>query len=201
MKKYVFYGIDCETTGFATSCDVIELSLYRLSDDAQQTWLLKPLNIESIQPDALRVNGHKLEDLKHQTKYGIESYKDPNKIIVEIENWLAEDDSTAANRCLIGHNVPFDKDMIINLWNKCNASDSFPFGRRYLDTMQIALMTDFIQNSIDENHSLDVGYSLHQLSKKYSIKNEKEHSAAADIKCTIEIFKKQIDYFQSLLNK
>lgn len=201
MKKYTFYATDCESTGFSSTInDIIELSLYRLSDDTQKTWCIKPINFDNIEPDALRINGHKLADLKGETKYGIETYKDPNKVIIEIENWLAEDDSAAADRCLIGHNVPFDKGMMEHLWIKCNAADSFPFGRRYLDTMQIALMTDYIQNSIDENYSLDIGYSLHQLSKKFSIKNEKEHSAAADTKCAVEIFKKQIDFFKTHLH-
>jgi DNA polymerase III epsilon subunit-like protein len=187
MNKYVFYGCDTETTGLTLEHDIIELSIYRLSDDAQKTWFLKPLNTKNIDEGALRVNKHILADLLGETPYGRETYKDPTKVLVEIENWIAEDDVPASNRCLIGHNVGFDKGMMEQLWKKCNAIDTFPFGRRFLDTMQIELMLDFCKNDFAE------GYSLNNLSKKYGVKNEKAHSAAADTKCTVDIFRKQSD--------
>ena len=89
FMNYVIYVADVETTGLDSRIhDVIELSLNRLSDNVQKTWCLKPLNIPGIDPGALRVNGHKLEDLKHETKHGRETYLDPRKVIVEIENWM-----------------------------------------------------------------------------------------------------------------
>jgi DNA polymerase III alpha subunit (gram-positive type) len=186
MNKYAFYGCDTETTGLDfTKNDIIELSIYRLSDDVQKTWFIKPFNIENIEAAALRINGHKIEDLKGETKYGRDTYLDANKAIIEIENWLAEDSKQVADRCLIGHNINFDKNMLEQLWIKCLSTDSFPFGRRALDTMQIELMMDYVADNFAE------GYSLSNLSKKYNVKNEKAHSASADIKCTIEIFKKQ----------
>lgn len=194
--KYEFIGCDTETTGLdLNKHSVIELSLYRLSNNEQRTWLIKPLYPETIDLDALRVNGHKLEDLKYETKYGRESYKNSKDVIIEIENWLDEDEMPKANRCLIGHNVGFDKSMMERLWIDSVAGDSFPFGRRFLDTMTIELFLDFCKNDFDN------GYSLNNLSKKYNVKNEKAHSAAADIKTTVEIFKKQAEFFKKVLNK
>jgi len=196
MNKYVFYGCDTETTGLdSVRNDVIELSLYRILDDVQKTWLIKPINIDNIDVGALRVNGHKMENLKGLTKEGREIYLEASSVIIEIENFLAEDGVPTENRCLIGHNIAFDKAMLEQLWKKCNAFDSFPFGRRVLDTMIQELYLDFCKNDFAE------GYSLKNLSKKYEVKNEKSHSAAADTKCTVEIFRKQAEFFRLALKK
>ena len=194
--KYVFYGVDTETTGLDSfKNDIIELSIYRLSDDIQKTWLIKPTNVDNIEVGALRVNGHKMEDLKGETKIGRDSYKLAREVIVDVENFLAEDSVPTENRVLIGHNISFDKAMLEQLWKKCDAFDSFPFGRRVLDTMIQELYLDFCKDDFAE------GYSLKNLAKKYEIKNDKAHSAAADTKCTVEVFRKQAEFFRKALNK
>lgn len=194
MNNYIFYVADTETTGLDDRVnDIVELSLYRISDEVQKTWFLKPLNINNIDDSALRVNGHKKEDLLHQTKYGRETYLDSSKVIIDIENWIMEDGVPHTNRCLVGHNIPFDRSFMEQLWIKCNSKDSFPFGRRFVDTMVIELFLDICKGNMDE------GYSLNNLLKKYGIKNEKAHSASADTKATREAFGKQIDLFKKVL--
>jgi len=89
---HVLYVIDTETTGIdANVNEVIEFSLYRISDDCQKTFCLKPNNIDAIQPDALRVNGHKLEDLLWKTDQGRDTYLEPSKALPLIENFLMQD--------------------------------------------------------------------------------------------------------------
>jgi len=195
-NDYVLYTVDTETTNLSPIIgDVIELSLIRSTDDLQKTWCLKPLNVEGIDTDALRVNGHKIEDLKWETKYGRETYLDPNKVIVEIENWVALDDVPSAQRVLVGANTGFDKAFLDQLWIKCNSADSFPFGRRYLDIQQI----EFFLNLCDGN-MLD-SYSLSSLVKKYGLKNVKAHTAAADTAVTKDVLDKQVSYFKKALAK
>lgn len=192
--EYIIYVSDTETTGLSSmKNDIIELSLYRLHDNVQRTWFIRPINPENIDLGALRINGHKLEDLKLETKYGRETYKDPVSTIVEIENWMAEDGVPNQNRILCGQNISFDKNMLEQLWIKCQSEDSFPFGRRTLDTMQIEFFLDWCKGSLAE------GYSLANLVKKYGIKNEKAHSSAADTKATKEVFEKQVETFRKIL--
>jgi DNA polymerase III epsilon subunit-like protein len=192
---YVIYVADTETTGLdPVKNDVIELSLYRLSDDVQKTWCLKPTNFASIEAAALRINGHKLEDITHQTKQGREQYGEPSKVIVEIENWMAEDAVPADQRILVSHNVMFDKWMMEQLWVKCGARDTFPFGRRTLDTMSIAFFWDWCKGELAE------GYHLGSLTKKYGITNSKAHTAEADTRACKEVFMKQVDAFRKVLN-
>jgi len=193
--NYALYVCDTETTGLNPFVnDVIEVSFCRLSDNIQKTWKLKPFNIENIQLEALKINGHKLEDLLYMTSYGKETYREPTKVIIEIENWIMEDSYPCEKRILIGQNVMFDKYMLENLWSKCEASDSFPFGRRYLDTMQIQFFMDFCKDEFLDS------YSLTNIIKKYGIKNSRAHTAEADTVATKELFEKQVEYFRKILN-
>lgn len=195
-NDYVLYCCDTETTGLDSHLhSPIEISLIRLSAEPEQrTWTLKPTNIESVEAGALRVNGHKLEDLKGLTAYGRSTYMDPGKTIVDIENWLAQDNHPSECRCLIGQNISFDIQMLEQLWVKCDSKDSFPFGRRYMDTMIIELFFDYCKGAFAE------GYSLNNLIKKYGVKNEKAHSAVADTKATREVFLKQAEFLRKLIN-
>lgn len=192
--NYVLYVADCETTGLdSRDNDIIELSLLRMNDGAQKTWCLKPFKPENIEIAALRINGHKAEDLRHETKEGRERYLDPNKVIVEIENWIMTDDVPAEQRVLVGQNIAFDRERFDQLWLKCNSKDSFPFGRRTMDTMIVEFFLDWCKGTMAE------GYSLNNLVKKYGVKNEKAHSAEADVKATKDVFEKQVEYFKKIL--
>lgn len=185
--NYKIYICDTETTGLDfVNNSPIEISIIRYDDGIQKTWLLKALNEDKIDIGALKLNNHKLEDITHKTKFGKDNYKDPAQVIVDIENWISEDDCSSDQRILVGQNISFDKTMLEFLWKKLNSHSSFPFGRRIIDTMQNEFMIDLCLNSFLDN------YSLNSLLKKYSIKNDKSHSAAADTKATYELFKSQV---------
>lgn len=192
---YVIYVVDVETTGLDNRVnDVIELSLHRLTDDVQKTWCIKPFNPEAIDAESLRINGHKREDILHQTKEGKERYLDPIKVMVDIENWVMEDGVPTANRILAGQNVSFDANYLEQFWKKGQSQDSYPFSiKRTLDTMQIEFFLDLCKGEMSE------GYSLKFLTKKYGLKNEKAHTAAADVKVTKDLLLKQIEFFREKL--
>lgn len=197
MNKYELYLLDTETTGLCSyKNDVIELSILRYSDGAQKTWHLQPTSFEHVDAGALRVNGHKLEDLKHQTAEGKELYKPAKDVIVDVENWILEDNLPNENRVMVAHNVVFDKNMLEQLWSKCESRDTFPFGRRTIDTSSLEFFMDLAGGG-----EMAPGYSLANLNKKYKIVNSKAHTAEADTKALYEVFKKQLDVFSKLLNK
>jgi len=184
---FEIYFCDVESTGLDFyEHSPIEISLIRNSTGEQKTWLLHPTNMKTISLEALKVNGHKYEDITLATKEGREKYRDPRKVLIDIENWLASDNMTSNERWMCGHNISFDVYMLEHLWKKCGAQDSFPFGRRMLDTMGIELFLDLKTNSSLGN------YNLGACIKKYGIKNAKAHSAEADIKATSELFAKQL---------
>lgn len=192
--KYVIYLCDIESDGLDPyKNNIIELSLIRLSDDVQKTWCIKPINTDNIQPDALRINGHKLDDILHKTVYGRETYKEANKAIVDIENWIAEDGVPAEQRIFTAHNAHFDKGMMEQLWEKCNSKETFPFGRRMLDSQIIEFFMDLCKGEMAE------GYSLKNLVKKYGVTNDKAHTAASDTLALKQVFEKQVEFFKKVL--
>lgn len=197
MNKYELYGVDVESTGLLPiENDPVEISIIRMSDGSQKTWCLKPINIDNIHPDALRVNGLKMEDLRGETKEGREKYKEPAKVLVEIENWLAEDFLAANDRIMTGQNINFDKMMLESSWKKSNSIETFPFNKKYtVDTAMIEFFMDYCKGNFAE------GYSLYALTKKYGIKNMRAHSATEDIKATVAVFNDQVTYFRKTLNK
>jgi DNA polymerase III epsilon subunit-like protein len=200
--KYEIYIVDTETTGLdSRENDVIELSILRLSTSEQRTWTLKPINPNTIDPNSLRINGHKIEDLKWETKVGREIYKDPSSVLVDVENWIADDGLPAENRILCGQNIAFDREMLQQLWAKCNSKDTFPWGRRTLDTIQIEFFIDFCHSKLTNVDKMAEGYSLSNLVKKYGVKNEKAHTAAADVKATSEVFIKQVEWFSKVMSR
>lgn len=187
--NYKIYACDTETTGLTIENDIIEISIKNIQSNQIKTWYIKPFNINKIDLGALKINGHKYEDITHQTQIGKLTYLEPSKVIVDIENWLAEDGLSSEDRILLGHNIAFDKKMMEMLWLKNNSFETFPFGRKILDTMQIQFFMDLCNNSVQNS------YSLNALNKKYGIKNEKAHSAESDTIATAELFKKQLEKY------
>jgi len=188
----VLYVADTETTGTDERIhDVIELSLLRLSDNAQKTFYIQPVNWDTIEDAALRVNGHKLEDLKRGFRLEEDGtrtlYLKPMAALVEIENFLMEDLVTAMERALVGHNIGFDKAFLLELWRRCGQAETYPFGRMYLDTMQIAFFLDYVNDSIR-----DGGYHLGGVVKAWEVKKEKAHRADADVRMTKDVFLKMV---------
>jgi DNA polymerase III subunit alpha, Gram-positive type len=188
--KFECYFLDTETTGLDyNKHEIIEISIYRLNDDEQRTWFMKPSNYDSIEPDALRVNGAKLEDLKHQTKEGREKYRDPATVLPEIEMWFMEDMMSADDRILVAQNTSYDLSFIRALWDKHNSNETFPFGNRpkTLDTMQIELLLDLARNERSEY------YNLGSLVEKHGVKKERAHKASNDVRMTKNVFLSQLE--------
>lgn len=197
MSPFEFYVLDTETTGFDITGDhsPIEISIIRYSTNVQKTWLVKPINTETIDAKALKVNGHKLEDITHKTSYGKENYLEASKVIVDIENWIAEDLLSSEDRILVGQNIAFDKYALMHMWKVCNCTDSFPFGRKSLDTMQLELILDLSKGKYEES------YSLNSLIKRYNVKNEKAHTAASDTLATKNLFEQQLKMYSKLTSE
>lgn len=196
MKNFEIYVADVESTGLDKNLhDIIEVSISRLSNDAQKTWFIKPLNIDTINKESLHVNGYLYEDVIGDTEHGRKTFLPATEVLPDIEAWLMEDNLTSSDRILAGQNIMgFDKGMLEAFWKKCNAFETYPFNIKYLlDTFQIEFFLDYVMNIDSE------GYSLHNLCKKYGVKNEKSHTAAADVKATKEILIKQVENLRNKL--
>jgi DNA polymerase III alpha subunit (gram-positive type) len=197
-SKFTFYVCDVETTGIDyLKNDIIELALHRVNDDVSKTWHIKAINIDNIDQPALRINGHKLEDILHKTAEGKEKYREPLKVLAEIENFMMEDGVSSEERILVGQNIQFDLRFLQKLWERNNMKETFPFGPRpYVqDTMQLAIFLDIVFGEESQY------YNLGSLVEKYGVKKLKSHRAEQDCTMTRDVYLKQIEKIQKLLKK
>lgn len=193
---YVLYVLDTETTGMNPEIhDIIEISMCRLSlskpeSVEQKTWLLKPLNPEAIQDDALRVNKHKKEDVLHFTKFGKENYLPPEEVVADIERWIMEDEVSIIDRVAGGQNIQFDIGHLRALWNKVGYKDTFPFSvdndNRLFDTKMFAMAIDLCTGRRRRF------YNLSSLVDSFHAKKLKAHRADADTLMTVDLLRKML---------
>jgi DNA polymerase III alpha subunit (gram-positive type) len=204
---YSKYICDCETTGVNPELhDVIEVCFWRLGDEESKTWWLKPLHPENIQEEALKINGHKREDILHRTEEGRAKYRNPSEVLAEIEMWFMTDSSAAEDRVFIGQNPMFDYNFLLKLWSVSGNSDNFPFGYwiedkdgkrnqgMVIDTIQLARVIDICTDQRRDR------YNLGSLVKNFSITKATAHRADGDVKMTKDLFLKMIDPIKNVLN-
>lgn len=204
--SYILYVVDTETTGLdPNKNEIIELSMcrFQLNEPEEKheikTWLLKAMNPETVEDSALRISKHKREDILHLTKFGQDNYKNPSKLLPEIENWIASDDFAVDERIMVGQNVLFDYEMMLSLWEKNNNRDTFPFqtgpNKNVLDTKSLALLIDVCVGKKRDR------YALGTLVKAFGIKKRKAHQAETDALMTRDLFIKQITPLISIIKE
>ena len=190
--SYVIYVCDTETTGLdPVDNDVIEVSFWRLSDDEQKTWCLRALNPETIQDKALKVNGHKRDDILHKTAEGRETYREPSDVVSEIEVWMMNDGVTVEDRVFLGQNPKFDFDFLRQLWKKAGSPHTFPFSSFIIDTIHMARFVDLCTGRRRDR------YNLGSLVRDFGVTKAKAHRAEGDVKMTRELFLKMFDPVKS----
>lgn len=197
---YSIYVCDTETTGLSeTKNDIIEVCFWRLGEEESKTWWMKPLNPENIEDAALKVNKHKREDILGLTKEGREKYRDPKEVLVEIEEWLMQDGSSAEERIIIGQNIDFDHRFMVQCWLKNGCRDSFPFGywrnetdniTHKIDTMELVMFVDVL---LGRKRKF---YNLGSLVKDFDIKKAQAHRADGDVQMTKDLFEKIANAFK-----
>ena len=193
MGKFVVYVADCESTHLdCEKGDIIELSLLRTTDMVQQTWFMKPINVDNIDDGALKVNGANKEDLLWHTEEGKKKYRSLDEVLPEIENFVSDDGAKSFDRILAGQNINFDYQYMLSAWKKAECIDSFPFSTygMMIDTKGLALFDDWINDRESEK------YSLKNLVKKYGIEQRKAHAASEDVKMTYDVLMNFVKIFK-----
>ena len=123
-----FYILDVETTGLKTGYhEVTQISMIRCSDRFQLNRFIKADFPRRADPRALKVTGRKMADIL----VGV------NKLeaIEACDSFLLEDKQTPEHRCIIGHNVSFDRRFVCDMWAAHDRQ--FP-ATCWLDTMSCA---------------------------------------------------------------
>lgn len=126
-QEIVFYTIDIESNGLLTKVhEIVEISIVRCSDKTQISRVIKADKPMNSSVDALRITGKTIQDL----------YQGISKIsaIDDVDKFFCSDKLTPAHRCLIGHNVSFDRRFLHCLWEQYERS--FP-ADLWIDTLAL----------------------------------------------------------------
>jgi DNA polymerase III alpha subunit (gram-positive type) len=157
----------------------------------QKTWLVKAINEASISDEALKKNGHKLEDITWKSEFGRQNYKLPQDVIIDIEQWINQDGMSAHDRVFAGQNPNFDLKFMVEFWKKNDSFDTFPFvyghNNLVIDTKELALFIDICLGRKRER------YNLGSLIKDYGIKKGTAHRADEDSRMTADLLIKFIN--------
>lgn len=104
-----YYVLDTETTGLKPGWNEInQLSIIRDSDKFQKTFHIKVKHPERASAEALAIQKISKADL----------YKgqDIEDVIKEVDKFLLEDNLNPESRCIIGHNIQFDRKFCQTTW-------------------------------------------------------------------------------------
>jgi DNA polymerase III alpha subunit (gram-positive type) len=123
-----FYVLDTETTGLSDKIhEITEFSIIRFSDKVNLYRNVKCDRPESASIDALRITNKTIHDLKHGM-----SKQEACDIL---EKFFNEDGSIPKARCIVGHNIAFDRRFLFALFDECNRT--FP-ANLWLDTLEMS---------------------------------------------------------------
>lgn len=123
-----YYILDVETTGLKVSYhEVTQISIIRCSDRHQLNRFIRAEYPRRADSRALEATGRKPADIL----VGVGKLE----AIEACDTFLLEDGQTPEHRCIIGHNVSFDRRFVYDLWGSKNKE--FP-AACWLDTMSCA---------------------------------------------------------------
>lgn len=171
IDKKIFSFIDIETTGFIVGHhEMIEVACvladpskdYEVIDELELK--IKPSRIETADPQALRINGY--NEAEWMFAYTMEQAM--KALAEKIENTV-----------MVAHNITFDWAFLDHAFRETGVEAKF---YRKLDSYSIAYAK--FSNEPDVNK-----FSLKALAEYYGLTNEKAHTALADTRVTVAIFR------------
>ena len=188
MKKHNLVFIDLETTGLDPGVhEIIEIGgmvarqVPRVSVSAgvkrgaeleiieEFEFKIKPEHLELAEPEALRING----------------YNDAEWLFApDLKKVLETISSKIKDAVMVAQNVTFDWSFLNQAFKKTGIKNPMHYHKLDLISLAFAKLYD--------NERLQ-RFSLQALAEHFGIKNERAHTALADVRATVEIYKKLLD--------
>lgn len=179
MKEHNLAFVDVETTG--TDFDkheIIELALIvvrqieregkgpKIELVGEWEWKIKPERIENAEEEALRINGYNEVDWM---------FAAPLKAVMEDFN------KKAASSTFVSHNLVFDYNFVAKAYQKTGVENNMHYSK--LDTISIAFARLYDAPQADK-------FSMKFLCELLKVENTKAHTALADTRALVEVYKK-----------
>ena len=182
MKKNILAFIDLETTGLdPEKQEIIEIGLILAQQNQTASGKpiievleeielkVKPEHLELAEPEALRINGYNEADWM---------------FAVDLKNAMELIAKKTEGAVMVAHNITFDWSFLEEAFAKTGVENKMDVRR--LDTLSMAYVKLYHEESVQR-------FSLHYLAQHYGIKNENAHTALADTRTTLEIYKRIIE--------
>ncbi len=179
MKESLLAFIDTETTGLNPDVhEIIELALIvckqisvpgrgpKIEIIKEYEWKIKPARIDLAQEDALRING----------------YNETDWMFAYDLRPVMEEFAKATQSCtFVSHNLAFDYPFVINAFKRSDVDSKMHYAK--IDTISVAFarLYDVTQAT---------AFSLRALCELFKIENAKAHTALADTRALVAIYKK-----------
>ncbi len=179
MKTHNLAFIDTETTGTdPNKHEIIELAVIvarqveragkgptlEIIDECE--WKIKPTHIENAEEEALRVNGYNEVDWM---------------FAVDRKKAMEEFAKKTQSCTFVSHNLVFDYGFIMKAFEETGVENRMHFAK--IDTISLAFARLYDAPLADR-------FSLRALCELLKIENTKAHTALADTKALVSIYKK-----------
>lgn len=164
--------IDLETTGFRPDRhEIIEIGCLVLTQPDLQIigeldLKVKPEHLETAEPEALAVNGYNSGDWL---------------FAVDLAQALKALNDQAEGAIMISHNITFDWPFLERAYAQTGLPNRLASVR--LDLLSIAFAKLYNEERVQR-------FNLRALADYFGLKNEQQHTAMADIRVSVEIYKK-----------
>ncbi len=179
MKIHNLAFIDTETTGTdPEKHEIIELAVIiarqvpregkgpRLEIVEECEWKIKPQYLERAEEEALRINGYNEVDWM----FAVERKK------------AMEEFAKKTQSCIfVSHNLVFDYGFVVKAFEETGVENRMHYGK--LDTISMALARLYDVPLADR-------FSLRALCELLKVENSKAHTALADTKALVEVYRK-----------
>ena len=181
MKEHNLAFVDVETTG--TDFDkheIIELALIvvkqieregkgpKIEVVGEWEWKIKPERLEDAEEEALRINGYNEVDWM---------------FAVDLKNAMEEFNKKAASCTFVSHNLVFDYNFVAKAYQKTGIENNMHYAK--LDTISIAFARLYDIPQVDK-------FSMKFLCELFKVENSKAHTALADTRALVEVYKKMM---------
>jgi DNA polymerase III subunit epsilon len=182
MKKHTLAFIDLETTGTNPhKHEIIEIGGIivrqipqpdrgpKLEVIEEFEFKIKPQRIEDAEPQALRVNGY----VEEEWLFAPSLKEVLTKITPKIKDCI-----------MVGQNVHFDYNFLNEAYLQTEIKN--PLYYHKIDILPIFFAKTYHNNNVN-------WYNLGTMAEFFGVKNEKAHTALADIRVTFEIYKRLLN--------
>lgn len=179
MKIHNLAFIDTETTGTnPDKHEIIELAVIicrqvgregkgpKIEIIEECEWKIKPKHIERAEEEALRVNGYNEVDWM---------------FAVDREKAMEEFAKKTQSCTFVSHNITFDYNFVMKAFEETGVDNRMHYAK--LDTISIAFARLYDAPAADK-------FSLRYLCELLKVENTKAHTALADTKALVEVYKK-----------